>query len=120
MQAILMETPDPGIRAYFVWGPFLDTDSEKTAREITERVWSPNSVYFWTPDKKLAMEAGWVLQLAAGRPAWDVYLLFKRGIMWEKTFPIPTYWQQQLDVLQGDKYDPQQMRVKIHESLRER
>jgi hypothetical protein len=114
-----MEARNMNIRSYVVWGPFLHTDTEATARDSTARTWAPNTVYFWVPDQTLALEAGSVLQLAAGRPAWDVYLLYRRGVFWEKTFPNPDYWQQQLDVLQGDKYSPETMRIRIEEFLRE-
>ncbi len=115
-----METRDPDVRAYFVWAPFLKPDTEKTARESTARCWAPNSVYFWAPDQNLCLEAGQVLQLAAGRPAWDVYMIYRRGVLWEKVFPQPAYWQQQLDILQGEKYDPPTLRVKLQEILRQR
>ncbi len=114
-----METHTSDLRCYIVWGPFLHTDTEAAARDTTARTWAPYTSYFWLPDLKLALEAGWVLRLAAGRPAWDVYLLYKREVLWERTFPSPGYWQQQLDVLQGDKYSPETMRVRIQEFLRE-
>ena len=54
MQTLLMELRNPNVRAYFVWGPYLKSDTEAAAREISERAWAPNSVYFWTPGQKLS------------------------------------------------------------------
>ncbi len=120
MQAILMELGAADVRAYFVWGPFLKADTEQAARQSMERVAAPNSVHFWLPSQKLSWEAASELQLPLGRSAWDVYLLYQRGTIWDRTFPVPSYWQQPLDLLQGDRYDPQVLRGRILEALNQR
>ncbi len=118
MQMLMMEFGNQDLRAYFVWVPILDADNEQAARKSTIQFPAPNSVYFWTQTPKLSHEAASVIRLAAGRPAWDVYLLYNKGVTWDRIFPAPNYWQQQLDVLQGDAFNPQVMRTRIKDALK--
>jgi hypothetical protein len=117
MQMLMTEFGNRDLRAYFVWIPVLSGDSEQAARKSTERYPAPNSGYFWLTTPKAAQEAASVLHMAAGRLAWDVYLLYRRGLIWEASFPSPSYWQHQLDILQGDAFNPQVFRARIHDAL---
>lgn len=118
MQRLLVERPDPNLRAYFVWEPVLNTDGEATARQSSQRFGAPNSVHFWTPTQKLAKDMAGVLKLAADRIAWDVYLLYRKGILWQREPPSPTYWQHQLGVIQGDSLDIEILEARLTEALR--
>ncbi len=118
MQMLMMELGDQEVRAYYVWIPILAPDNEQAARQSTLRYPAPNSVYFWTPTPKLSYDAATVIGLAPGRPAWDVYFLYKRGVIWDRTFPAPNYWQRQLDVIQGEPLDPTVMRLRIRSALK--
>ncbi len=119
MQTMLVQQSNPDLRAYFVWAPFIASDSLEAARSATEKYAAPNTVYFWLPSIKIAQELAAVLRLGAGRLAWDVFLLYKRGIIWQTMIPEPTYWQQQLDILQGDAFDTMVMEAKIQQALRQ-
>ena len=118
MQMLMNEFGDRDVRAYFVWLPALSGDSEQAARKSTERYPAPNSVYFWLAIPNAAQEAGFVLRMPTGRLAWDVYLLYRRGAIWESSFPYPTYWQHQLDILQGDAFNPPVFRARVQDALR--
>ena len=117
MQTMLAQRRDPNLRAYFVWGPYLDADNAQTARESASRYQAPNSAYYWTSTPGLAQELASVLRLPGGRLAWDVYLLYRKGVLWETSFPIPAYWQRQLDILQGDDFDITKMESRIQSFL---
>ncbi len=116
---MLVQRQEKGLRSYFVWGSFLPTDNVEAARAATAKYIAPDSVYFWTPDSRLAADLAVTLRLPVGRLAWKVYLLYGRGTIWDRLPPKPTYWQQQLDVLQGDKFDIASMEVEIQLGLRE-
>jgi len=120
MQTLLVQQRDPNLRAYFIWGPYLTTDSEDIARASTQRLLAPNAAYYWTPTPRLGQELGSVLRLAGGRLAWDVYLLYRKEIIWEGRFPEPTYWQQQLDVIQADPLDIIKLKGRIQQLLTQR
>ncbi len=118
MQMIMNEFGDQDVRAYFVWEPILGGDNQQAARQSTLRYQAPNSVYFWTPTRKLSDEVASILGLAAGRPAWDMYFLYPKGVVWDRVFPAPRYWQRQLDVIQGDTFNPQILRARIKDALK--
>jgi len=118
MQTLLTQRRDPNVRAYWVWGPYLRNDTEKAARDNSLRYGAPNSVYFWTTTPKLSADLSTTLHLPAGRLAWDVYLLYARGKMWDAVFPQPRYWQHQLEILQGEPLDVNLLDARIIEALR--
>ena len=119
MQTMLAQRNNPEVRAYFVWGPFLKTDNMDLARQCSERYAAPNSAHFWMPNLKLAQQLGRLLRIGAGKMAWDVFLLYKRGVLWDSEAPEPTYWQQQLEILQGDPFDIMAMEARIQQALRQ-
>ncbi len=116
---MLLQRHDTNLRSYFVWGPFLPTDNVEAARAASVKYSAPDSIYFWMPDSRLAADLAVTLSLPIGRLAWKVYLLYRRGIIWDRLPPQPTYWQQQLEVLQGVKFDIASMEVEIQRALRE-
>lgn len=117
MQSFLVQHRDPNLRAYWVWGPFLTNDTAETARENVRRYSAPNSVHYWTPTSKYAQDLAHVLRMPAGRLAWDVYLLFKSGVIWDVDPPKPTYWQHQQEILQGDPLDIPSLETHLLEAL---
>jgi len=79
---------------------------------------TPNSVYYWTESQKLSQNLSGVLGLAAGRPAWDVYLLYQKGVWWDRNFPAPTFWQHLIDgILQGQPLDMDVFDARVREYL---
>jgi hypothetical protein len=118
MQTLMNEFGNREVRAYYVWAPILAGDTEETARLSAKRVPAPNSSHFWISSQKLLQDAAAVLELPAGRIAWDVFLLYRKEIMWETAFPLPTYWQHQLDVIQGTPLDPVALRAALLVALK--
>lgn len=75
-------------------------------------------MHYWTPTAKLALDLGYALRLPAGRLAWDVFLLYGRGARWDAGVPVPGYWQHQLDILQGEPFDPGALGAQMVAALR--
>ena len=105
MQRLLTEHRDPNLRSYFIWGPYIQSDNETAARASAERYVAPNAVHYWTPTPKLAADLASILRLPEGRTAWDVFLLYPKGSLWDVNPPAPVYWQHQLEILQGEPFD---------------
>jgi hypothetical protein len=120
MQALLLQNRKPDLRAYFVWGPYLKSDTLEIARVNSDRFAIPDVSFFWTPTERLARQLAFVLKLPADRLAWDVYLMYQKGVIWEKSFPEPTYWQRQLDVIQGEPLNIPKFQSKIQALLRQK
>jgi len=118
MQSLLQQKRNEDLRAYFVWGPYLQADNVEFARVDTAKFNAPGASYFWTPTDRLARELSFVLGLPAGRPAWDVYLVYGKGATWDKTFPAPAYWQHQIGVIQGEPLNLPKLQSRIEQLLR--
>lgn len=76
---------------------------------MTASIPDSRAIHFWDPDQKLGKIYAKVLGLTADQCAWDVYLLFPRGVRWEGEAPTPVYWMHQLsypseNYLDGDKF----------------
>lgn len=119
MQHFLMQRLQmTGLRAYFIWAPILGSDTIKTARENSRTYATPNSVHYWTPTQKLAKDLAPVLRMGVGRLAWDIYLLYPPGVMWDREPPAPSYWQRKHDIPQGDAYNVAVLATRVAEVLR--
>jgi hypothetical protein len=110
---MMIQRRSPDLRAYFVWGRFSGNDDEAHARESTKKYAAPNAAYFWVPVPVAQQELTSVLRIAPGQIVYDVYLLYRKSVLWESQIPTPTYWQQQLGILQGDRFDITRLETQI-------
>lgn len=72
---------------------------------------------YWDPDETLGRAYGEMLPTPG--PAWDVYLLFRRGVRWTGTLPPkPDYWMHQLGgVTNAPRLDPIVLRQHLEQLL---
>jgi hypothetical protein len=118
MQKLLVQRRNPNLRAYFVWGAYLRGDTVDMAQAASQRFMAPNAAYYWTPTQKLSQDLGITLRLAGGRAAWDVYLMYGKGAIWESRFPEPAFWQHLITGnLQADPLDPSIFGARVEEYL---
>lgn len=110
---MLVQYRTPPFRTYFVWSKYASLDDEATAREQTMKHRAPNAAYFWLPAPVLTEDLISALKIGAGRTIFDIYLLYRRGVIWESRLPAPTYWQQQIGVIQGDPFNITRMEAQI-------
>jgi hypothetical protein len=119
MQQLIVRRRTAALKAYFIWGAYLPTDTQRMAEEHSRRFFTPNGAYYWIPSYALARELAPVLKMVRGRDAWDVYLLYRKGTVWDKIIPEPWYWQHQLDVLQGAPFNTKALDARVTQALRE-
>ncbi|MFN2516997.1 MAG: hypothetical protein ABR556_12385 [Pyrinomonadaceae bacterium] len=75
--------------------------------------------YFWDEKGDMGQSYSRVLQLPAGRTAWDVYLVFDRKVEWKNELPVPNSWMHQLnDVSPERRLDGSRLAGEIKELLR--
>lgn len=86
---VLEEVADPRLRAYVVWGPMLDKETEADARIATGFIQDPRLTHFWTDSDGVAVLFKAPLGLSDG-DAWDTYLLFSPGVRWDEGVPRPS------------------------------
>jgi hypothetical protein len=114
---MLVQWGKPQFRTYFVWGGYSGIDNEDQAREATRKFQAPNAAYFWMPVPALSPDLISVLKLGVGRIPFDLYLLYAKGILWQDHVPVPTYWQQQIGVIQADPFNITQMERMIQREI---
>jgi len=97
MQTAVLETiDDPSLRAYVVWVPVLPDDSRSAAAENAALVTDARATHFWDEQRLLPPLFARVLELPEGWPAWDVYLAYQPGVLWNDLPPAPSFWHHQL------------------------
>jgi hypothetical protein len=81
---------------YAVWEPILKTDDARSSRKATTLLPDSRVRNYWTG----TLDLGRLFQPAIGlegEPAWDVYLVYPPGIVWEKgAAPRPAFFMHQL------------------------
>ena len=93
---VLEKVGSPDLSAYFVWVPVLGEDDQDAARRATVLVPDSRASHYWAPTESTARAVQAALPLV-DEFAWDVYLVYDRGIEWTgKSPPAPTYYQHQL------------------------
>ena len=94
--AVLDRIREPLLRVYVVWVPVLPGDDTAPAQEARSLVPDQRAAHFWDGHGALPRLFSRVLHLPAGCPAWDVYLMYARGVRWTAEAPAPVSWQHQL------------------------
>ena len=94
----------PELRAYVIWLPVLDADDEAATRVSAARVPDPRVRHYWDGTHAFGLALGRALAIPPSRfepgrehgIAWDVYLVYPRGALWQATIPTPRFWMHQL------------------------
>jgi hypothetical protein len=89
---VMKTIADPRIRLYLVWGPMEEEDTEADARKATVNLPDPRAVHFWTDDNVLAEAWARTLGVVDDESAYDTYMIFPPGILWEEEPPDPAYF----------------------------
>ena len=104
-EEVLQKVPSPELRAEIAWVPILDGDTREAAAQAAARFADGRARHYFDADQALGLELGHTLGIApakrdAGRAfgvAWDVYLVYGKGVRWSGEAPAPTFWMHQLD-----------------------
>lgn len=80
------------LRVYLVWEPILEADDGAAAGAAAALVRDPRVAQFWASDRSVGEAFRDPLGLAAGSPAWDVFLLFGPEAVWDDTAPEPAFF----------------------------
>ena len=79
---------------YVVWSSQVG-GKERHVAKAAKVIPGPRARHYWDADQNV----GKVFQpiLGTPAPAWDVWMLFDRGVRWDgKTPPRPAWWEHQL------------------------
>jgi hypothetical protein len=92
---VLEDFPKANVSVSIVWIDMLPFDNAQAAREAAQMFSDPRVRQFHDP-QQLAGRAFAAGLLAPERPAWDIYLFYKRGQAWSDAPPPPVEWMHQL------------------------
>ena len=94
-QHVLEAIEDPDLKLFVVWEPILKTDSAEAARLSSGFLPDDRVMQYWASTRTVGRSFQDAIRLE-GEPAWDVYLVYDRGIRWADEPPAPTTFQHQL------------------------
>jgi hypothetical protein len=91
---VLSRIPSKKLTAFVVWVPQL-LGTHDAAVASSRWIDDPRTHHYWDGADATGLLYSRVLQTPG--PAWDVYLVYARGVRWSAALPPrPTFWMQQL------------------------
>lgn len=82
--------------AYAVWEPILKTDDERSSRKAVTLFPDERVKNYWVHTRAVGELFQPPIGLE-GEPAWDVYLVYEPGVVWDGDAPPkPTFFMHQL------------------------
>ena len=82
--------------AYVVWEPILKTDDERSSRKAVTLFPDERVKNYWVRTRAVGELFQASIELD-GEPAWDVYLVYEPGVVWDGDAPPePTFFMHQL------------------------
>jgi hypothetical protein len=120
--AVLLLPHTKDFRLYILWLPVLETDTPQAAEPVQARLPADNRLgHFWDHDLMLSRAYHWVLQLEQRsrrhRVAWDIFLLYGAGTVWNEAPPVPEFWMHQLFLEDVPKLDVTVLRHQLERRL---
>ena len=107
--------------AYAVWEPILKTDDERSSRKAVTLFPDDRVKNYWVRTRAVGELFQPPINLK-GEPAWDVYLVYEPGIVWDSDAPPePTFFMHQLRgrLPDGQRLDGPKLRDVIEKILEE-
>jgi hypothetical protein len=118
VQSIMREVPSGTFKSYIIWLPALPSDTRQDAAVAATEFSDERIKSYWDGDMKAANAFGKSLKISSF--AWDVYLLYDRGVKIKKDNPAdPKFWMHQLSLV-GDRapmLDSVVLRWKVEELI---
>ena len=94
---MLKKNPDPRVSVFTVWQPKRG-GTRRDVAEATGTMPDERAHHYWDEDGFTLRAFAKALELAPGRDAWDVYLIYGPETRWDgPTPPAPGFWMHQLN-----------------------
>ena len=94
MQRVLDRIDDESLAVHVVWIYAIRSDDYEAAIESRKLISDSRAKHYWDGDRTL----GYALSPVLGtqmKMAWDVYLAYDRGVVWDGPVPPPSDWLHQ-------------------------
>jgi hypothetical protein len=95
---MLEQFPDADISVSLVWIDMLSSDNVDAARPMAASLADRRVTHFHDPrpERHAGRAFGKDIMRFGSMAAWDVYLFYAPGLIWEADLPPPTEWFHQL------------------------
>ncbi|WP_218673865.1 hypothetical protein, partial [Candidatus Entotheonella palauensis] len=108
--------------APLVWLPVLENDSIEAAAGMRVRFADDGRAWhFWDDGLRVSQAYHRVLQFdqrqRRHRVAWDIFLLYRAGVTWGKTPPVPDFWMHQLFLDDVPKLEIETLRRELEQMI---
>ena len=104
IQNILRKEAGARIKVLVLWAPILGSDSRRAAQQATAYLRDPRAEHFWDLWNFGRQHYTQRFQYPANSTAWDIFVLYKPHLAWQKGSPEPTVWLQDRGMEIGLKY----------------
>jgi hypothetical protein len=94
------------VKTYIIWVPVQNGDTLEDAQKKAKSFTARNTKHYFDEANGTAISLGKTLNLPPSEwgggddkngGAWDVYVLFEPGALWQDRPPTPAFWTHQLD-----------------------
>ena len=100
VREVVQRTGYEGLHTTIVWVPVLEQDTLSAAIAQAECLRLPRVMHLWDGDREV--NPYFAESLALEGPGWDLYLVYRAGVRWERKLPpTPTFWMHQLSLAVG-------------------
>lgn len=100
LKAVFEKHPSPDLKAFLVWLPIRAADDPEEAALQTAAFRGPRLGEGWDAEREIGDL--FAERLALKGTAWDVYLVYDRGVRWDGDAPpAPGFWMHQLQASVG-------------------
>lgn len=115
---VLRRSESDELAVLVVWLPMLEGDDEFAVREASGAyLLDPRVRHYWDEQGELKWRYAALLDLPEEQPAWDIYMVFQQGAIWQENPPKPDFWMHQLDVGTAPTLDPLRLSREIEKLL---
>lgn len=95
--SIISRNPIPNLSIIVVWIDMMPGDNFASATGSAKNFFSDtHAAQFHDPERRAGEAFGKAVGAAGGKVAWDFYLYFDEGEVWEKKAPLPKAYLHQL------------------------
>lgn len=94
VQSVLDRIDDDSLAVHVVWIYAIRSDDYDAAIEARQLIADQRARHYWDGDRTL----GYALSPVLGtkmKMAWDVYLAYDKGVVWDGPIPAPSHWLHQ-------------------------
>lgn len=110
--------PEAKLKVLVLWSPIRAQDNKSSATRASAYLADPRVEHFWDLWSFGVKTYTKQLKYPQGEVAWDIFLLYKERLKWEKGPPEPTVWLQNRQLSHGTKYSQDLLAEELGRLLR--